>query len=1233
MKPLSAFFLSLALSLTAFPANLIKTPTTFTGGSSLTIQTGVVVTFSPGSIVNFTGATVTGLPSATGATIQNTGSILKGDGAGGGIAADATFIDGVINSTVAPIFSNISARPTTLSGFGITDAQPLNGDLTALAGLGGNNVIYYRSAPNTWLPVTIGTNLTFTGGTLNATGGGSGGGGDALIANGLSQFASTSSLQLAGVISNETGLGALVFGTSPIFTTDITTPKIIWSGTVTDTSGPGSPEGVVTAGIGSTYRRTDGGPTSTFYFKQSGIFDTGWVPAVPATATDINSIINSTVAPVFDNISRKPGTAAGYNILNGGTLDLWAAKSSNAPVFSISVTSPKNIFTANVIDTFGTGSPQGVVTADVGSTYRRTDGGVGTTLYRKETGTGNTGWVTGGGAIPATSAILKGDTVGNAAPASASDINSVINSSVSPVFVNVTSKPTTAAGYSITNGATIDLWGAISSTAPTFTTSVTTPLLNAAANLALTAGGMITLTPGPSNVIAIKQFVIADPADPSKRVQEVVSSVASGVTRSNFHPDADTSAVVSNQTAPAGQWFNGFANGTFSSLPVVATDIVPNEFTVGNSDTSVPDTGAIDTVKLDTPLTGLHTFPFPSAGNYSPGETVRFYSSVDSGGNIARVTTAAGVSDTFNGQSSIDISDPYFSRVFVSDGLTPGNWTVSLARNFSPGFRAITPSGGNTYTLVPDTNSAKQNASLFLATGANNLLVPTPFAGMEIELILQQPSGGNGTLVLPVGSRTAGGTAGLVTLTGTSNAVDRLKGIYYGKGGYFLWDAPILNETSAALPAAPSGLGTTVISASQVNLAWTDNATTETGYLVERAPGLNATTGFIQIGSVLPPGTAAYSDFSTTGSTSYTYRVRAQNTGGYSGYSTANATTSAGAPTADLLEWHFNEGGTRTDVSGTGTTPGGTMTAYPAWTSSTQSGTGFAFNPLAGLGITTLTVTPAAAAGTISYTYKVAAFKSDGTHNGASAVTVTSNANLDSTNFNRISWIAVTGANYYEVYRTSVGAGSNSSTIGRLPPTGNTFTDLTLDDTGLVAGGSATIPSTLGTPTNLYITTANSPVVYGNNVLTDSFWVNDAFSGSVTDIINGGNNAFRIQRLNGSGNRIQIQMPGTSGTALWGNFSMTGFTGGWHLVTIVMDQVTAGAGAPTGSFAVYLDGNTATPRTVTYTILTHAGSPNFVTGTPQVGSSFWAGPIDDERIYGRALNATEIGALYTNGAQ
>ena len=50
--------------------------------------------------------------------------------------------------------------------------------------------------------------------------------------------------------------------------------------------------------------------------------------------------------------------------------------------------------TAKTVGIFtGTGDPEGAVTASIGSTFHRTDGGASTTLYVKESGTGNTGWV------------------------------------------------------------------------------------------------------------------------------------------------------------------------------------------------------------------------------------------------------------------------------------------------------------------------------------------------------------------------------------------------------------------------------------------------------------------------------------------------------------------------------------------------------------------------------------------------------------------------------------------------------------------------------------------------------------------------------------------------------------------------------------------------------------------------------------------------------------------------
>jgi hypothetical protein len=64
---------------------------------------------------------------------------------------------------------------------------------------------------------------------------------------------------------------------------------------------------------------------------------------------------------------------------------------------------------------FGTGSPETVVTAPVGSIYLRLNGGAGTVLYLKETGTGNTGWVAYNGAGSTTISNLSADASGSLA--------------------------------------------------------------------------------------------------------------------------------------------------------------------------------------------------------------------------------------------------------------------------------------------------------------------------------------------------------------------------------------------------------------------------------------------------------------------------------------------------------------------------------------------------------------------------------------------------------------------------------------------------------------------------------------------------------------------------------------------------------------------------------------------------------------------------------------------------
>ncbi len=77
----------------------------------------------------------------------------------------------------------------------------------------------------------------------------------------------------------------------------------------------------------------------------------------------------------------------------------------------------------------GSGSPEGVVNAPVGSEFHRTDGGAGTTLYIKESGTGNTGWV----------AVLPGG--GGGVPSGTGSPEGVITASVGGLYVQTDADP------------------------------------------------------------------------------------------------------------------------------------------------------------------------------------------------------------------------------------------------------------------------------------------------------------------------------------------------------------------------------------------------------------------------------------------------------------------------------------------------------------------------------------------------------------------------------------------------------------------------------------------------------------------------------------------------------------------------------------------------------------------------------------------------------------------------
>ncbi|WP_191908826.1 fibronectin type III domain-containing protein [Larkinella humicola] len=96
-------------------------------------------------------------------------------------------------------------------------------------------------------------------------------------------------------------------------------------------------------------------------------------------------------------------------------------------------------------------------------------------------------------------------------------------------------------------------------------------------------------------------------------------------------------------------------------------------------------------------------------------------------------------------------------------------------------------------------------------------------------------------------------------------------------------------------PAAPARLTATAVAPTQINLAWADLSTNESGFEIER--GSSATGSFTKIADVAPNATT-YEDKNRVDNTTYCYRVRAKNAAGVSGFTDAVCATTPLAPPA-----------------------------------------------------------------------------------------------------------------------------------------------------------------------------------------------------------------------------------------------------------------------------------------------------------------------------------------------
>lgn len=107
--------------------------------------------------------------------------------------------------------------------------------------------------------------------------------------------------------------------------------------------------------------------------------------------------------------------------------------------------------------------------------------------------------------------------------------------------------------------------------------------------------------------------------------------------------------------------------------------------------------------------------------------------------------------------------------------------------------------------------------------------------------------------------------------------------------------------------SAPSALVATALNTTTINLAWKDNSTNETGFVVERASSANGT--FTKIATTAA-GAVTYSNTGLTQNTTYYYRLRAIGPSGNSAYTAVVSAKTFSTTFATLAGGTLTVGGT-----------------------------------------------------------------------------------------------------------------------------------------------------------------------------------------------------------------------------------------------------------------------------------------------------------------------------------
>jgi hypothetical protein len=376
-------------------------------------------------------------------------------------------------------------------------------------------------------------------------------------------------------------------------------------------------------------------------------------------------------------------------------------------------------------------------------------------------------------------------------------------------------------------------------------------------------------------------------------------------------PRLDNGVALKVDIGGNGAWFGG---GTGISEQGSFMDSTPNVvFAFSNNiGTYAPDIAAVASHEAGHGFGLAHQSVWDSNGNktaeYNPGPG-------DGTAPIMGTDFAywpRPISRWWYGTSDISptsIQDDMAIIAGTLPGLTTGTTTGIGYRPITVGQTAATATSltvsGNTLSASGVIESMSQMDYYSLTTGAGSVTlaanVPTGFNDLAPKVLLYNS---NGTTLIASASYGANDNATITAnlaagsylfVVESSGPSSGSTSTNYGFNiGSYTINGTIVSISNTTPPSAPTNLTATAVSTSQVNLTWTDNATNETGYNVERSTGgVNWST----IATGLPAGSTSYTDAAASPGTTYSYLVYAYNSSSTSGNSNqATATTVTVAP-------------------------------------------------------------------------------------------------------------------------------------------------------------------------------------------------------------------------------------------------------------------------------------------------------------------------------------------------